>query len=54
MYPRLQPYVPQAATLCILSCNPMYPGLQPYVYGTARLLAPPAAWKSSKARMGVG
>ena len=25
MYPRLQPYVSQAATLCIAGCNPMYP-----------------------------
>ena len=29
-YPRLQPYVSQAATLCIPGCNPMYPRLQPY------------------------
>ena len=29
--PRLQPYVSQAATLCLPGCNPMYPRLQPYV-----------------------
>ena len=38
----LQPYVSQAATLCIPGCNPMYPRLQPYVSQLAwRSLAGP-------------
>eukprot|EP00964_Phaeocystis_antarctica_P000896 scaffold507_cov36-Phaeocystis_antarctica.AAC.1 len=35
--PRLQPYVPQAATLCTSGCNPMYLGLQPYAHQAATL-----------------
>ena len=31
MYPKLQPYASQAATLCTPGCNPMYPRLQPHV-----------------------
>ena len=31
MYQRLQPYVPEATTLCTRGCNPMSQRLQPYV-----------------------
>ena len=37
MSPRLQPYVSQAATLCIPGCNPMSPRLQPCVSQAATL-----------------
>ena len=37
MYPRLQPYVSEAATLCIPGCNPMCQRLQPYVSQAATL-----------------
>jgi hypothetical protein len=45
MYPRLQPYVSQAATLCSPGCNPMYPvstGLRVLLSGHG-LAHPPAA-----------
>ena len=37
--PRLQPYVPEAATLCARACSPMCPRLQPYVPEAATLCA---------------
>ena len=57
---RLQPYAPQAATLCIPARNPMYPSLQASMSAVTprrvRLWARLAnsAWPGLEIRVGVG
>ena len=46
---RLQPYVSQAATVCIPGCNRMYPRLQPYA---ATSSSKPREWRSHCATKG--